>query len=119
MPTICYTWADASHRWKWANFTWAEACVVQTVGGLSPYRKERLRELKEDEKETLIGLFFRMGIDELEIENRSSKTKNKKIKVKLKDVEVLVSPQRLIEIKSAYVSKPINEEKIVVKVQVL
>jgi hypothetical protein len=118
MPIVCYTWADAPYAWKDAPFTWVEACVVLAVGGLSPYRKERLRELKEDEKETLINLFFRMGIDELQIENRSSKTKNKKIKVKLKDVEVLVSEQRLVEIKSVNIIKPINEDKIVLKIKI-
>ena len=60
-----------------------------------------------------------MGIDELQIENRSSKTKNKKIKVKLKDVEVLVSEQRLIEIKSVNIIKPINEDKIVLKIKII
>lgn len=119
MPIVCYTWDDAPYAWKDAPFTWEEACVVLAVGGLSPYRKERLRELNNDEKDTLVSLFFRMGIDELQIEDRSSKTKNKKIKVRLKDVEVLVSEQRLIEIKSVNVKKPITEEKIIVKVKIL
>ena len=47
MATVCYTWDDAKYRWDKAPFTWAEGCVVLAVGGLSPYRKERLRNKKQ------------------------------------------------------------------------
>jgi len=117
MPIVCFTWADCYYSWESAPFTWEEGCVVEKVGGLSPYRKERLKkDLTTEEKEILVNLFFRMNIDEIVIENNSSKTKNKKINVKVKDVETLVSAQRLVEIKSVNIKEPINEEKITVKV---
>lgn len=119
MPTVCYTWNDAPYSWATAPFTWAEGCVIIAVGGTSTYRKKELKELNEEERATLLNLFFRMNLDELVIENRISKTKNKKVKIKLKDVEVLVSKEKLIEIKTNYEPMEPKEEKITVKVKIL
>ena len=121
MSIVCFTWDDCYYSWEDAPFTWEEGCVIEKVsgliGGLSPYRKARLREdLTKQEKEVLVNLFFRMNIDEIVIEDRSSKIKNKQINVKVKDVETLVSAKRLVEIKSINIKEPINEEKITVKV---
>jgi hypothetical protein len=57
-----------------------------------------MKELREDEVATLIGLFVRLDVDEIEFETRVNKTKNNKVIVKLKDVEVLVKERKNIKV---------------------
>ncbi len=119
MSKICYSWVKNCHSWVEAPFTWAEACLFETVGGLSPYRKERLRkDLTVKEKQTLITLFFRMNLDELVIEKKLSKTKSKKIKIRIKDVETLLSEADTSKILSITVkeeTQPKKNIKIIIK----
>ena len=123
MSTICYTWDDAPFPWDDTPFTWAEGCVIEkiaTVGGLSPYRKERLRkDLTEEEKKVLINLFVRMNLDELLIEKRISKEKNRKIKIKIKDIEVLMKEQRMINVNVNEIEQINEDKKIKLKVKIL
>ena len=124
MATICYTWDDAPFPWDDTPFTWKEGCVIEKiaegVGGLSPYRKERLRkDLTDDEKKTLINLFIRLNLDELVIEKRISKEKNKKIKIKIKDIEVLVKEQKIINVKVKDLQQLNEDKKITLKVKIL
>jgi hypothetical protein len=84
-------------------FTWKEGCVIQKiintgVGGPSPRVRERLKKLTDDEKQTLIGLFVRLDVDEIVFETNVNKTKNTKVSVKLKDVEVLMKEQKNIKV---------------------
>jgi len=57
-----------------------------------------MKELREDEVATLIGLFVRLDIDEIVFETKVNKTKNNKVTVKLKDVEVLMKEQKNIKV---------------------
>jgi hypothetical protein len=57
-----------------------------------------MKELRQDEVATLIGLFVRLDVDEIEFETRVNKTKNNKVTVKLKDVEVLMKEQKIIKV---------------------
>ena len=103
MGSICYSWNDTPFAWMDTPFTWKEGCVIQKiintgVGGPSPRVRERLKKLTDDEKETLIGLFVRLDVDEIEFETRVNKTKNNKVTVKLKDVEILMKEQKYIKV---------------------
>ena len=104
MATICYSWDDNIFSWDTCPFTWEEGCVIekiiQGVGApLNPYRKERLRDITDRDKEVLIQLFYRMEADEIVFENRINKTKNVQVNVKLKDVEVALKEQKYITVK--------------------
>ena len=105
MATICYAWDDNIFSWDTCPFTWEEGCVVEKIiaqlgaGGLSPYRKERLRDIPDRDKEVLIKLFYRMEVDEIVFENRINKNKNLYVNVKLKDVEVALKEQKYITVK--------------------
>jgi hypothetical protein len=84
-------------------FTWKEGCVIQKIintvaGGPSPRVRERLKKLTDDEKQTLIGLFVRLNVDEIVFETKVNKSKNTNVSVKLKDVEVLVKEQKNIKV---------------------
>ena len=57
-----------------------------------------MKELREDEVATLIGLFVRLDVDEIVFETNLNKTKNNKVTVKLKDVEVLMKEQKNIKV---------------------
>ena len=103
MATICYAWDDAPYAWLDTPFTWAEGCVVEKLlgggGAISSYKiRERLNALPEEDKETLIGLFVRLNVDEIEFETKVNKYKNTKVKIKLKDVEVSLKEQRNVKV---------------------
>lgn len=103
MGSICYSWDDTPFSWMETPFTWKEGCVIQKiveggVGGPSPRVRERLKKLTDDEKQTLIGLFVRLEVDEIVFETNVNKTKNNKVTVKLKDVEVLMKEQKNIKV---------------------
>ena len=103
MGSICYSWDDTPFAWMETPFTWKEGCVIQKivekgVGGPSPRVRERLKKLTDDEKQTLIGLFVRLEVDEIVFETKVNKTKNNKVTVKLKDVEVLMKEQKNIKV---------------------
>ena len=103
MGSICYSWDDTPFAWMETPFTWKEGCVIQKIvegggGGPSPRVRERLKKLTDDEKQTLIGLFVRLNVDELVFETNVNKNKNTKVKVKLKDVEVLMKEQKNIKV---------------------
>lgn len=102
MATICYRWDDAPYNWDNAPFTWEEACVIEKVvegaGGPSARVRNRLKNLNEDEKKTLIELFLRLQVDEIVIEKRMNKHKNKKVKIKLKDIELKQSVEKIIKV---------------------
>ena len=103
MATICYAWDDAPYAWLDTPFTWAEGCVVEKLlgggGAISSYKiRERLNALPEEDKETLIGLFVRLNVDEIEFETKVNKNKNTKVKIKLKDVEVSLKEQRNVKV---------------------
>jgi hypothetical protein len=104
MGSICYSWNDTPFAWMDTPFTWKEGCVIQKIienvgdGGPSPRVRERLKTLTDDEKQTLIGLFIRLDVDELVFETKVNKNKNTKVKVKLKDVEVLMKEQKNIKV---------------------
>jgi hypothetical protein len=100
---ICYAWDNAPFAWLDTDFTWAEGCVIDkllSIGGAIPLYKirERLDALPEKDKETLIGLFVRLNVDEIEFETKESKNKNRKVKIKLKDVEVSLKEQRNVKV---------------------
>ena len=104
MGSICYSWDDTPFAWMDTPFTWQEGCVIQKivesggVGGPSPRVRERLKKLTDDEKQTLIGLFVRLDVDEIVFETTANKSKNTKVKVKLKDVEILMKEQKNIKV---------------------
>ena len=103
MATICYAWDDAPYTWLDTPFTWAEGCVIEKLlkggGAISSFKiRERLDALPEEDKETLIGIFVRLNVDEIEFETKANKNKNTKVKIKLKDVEVSLKEQRNINV---------------------
>ena len=103
MGSICYSWNDTPFAWMDTPFTWKEGCVIQKIinkgdGGPSPRVRERLKKLTDDEKQTLIGLFVRLNVDEIVFETKVNKNKNTNVSVKLKDVEVLVKEQKNIKV---------------------
>jgi len=103
MATICYAWDDAPYAWLDTPFTWAEGCVIEKLlkggGAISSFKiRERLDALPEEDKETLIGIFVRLNVDEIEFETKANKNKNTKVKIKLKDVEVSLKEQRNINV---------------------
>lgn len=103
MGSICYSWNDTPFAWMETPFTWKEGCVIQKIintgdGGPSPRVRERLKKLTDDEKQTLIGLFVRLNVDEIVFETKVNKSKNTNVSVKLKDVEVLVKEQKNIKV---------------------
>jgi hypothetical protein len=106
MATICYAWNETPFKWNETPFTWREGCVIekligQGAGGMQSIRKfrENLKKLDNEEKQVLINLFVRLNVDEISFEQRVNKNKNLKVKIKLKDVEVLMSEQKLINVK--------------------
>ena len=104
MATICYAWDDAPYAWIDTPFTWVEGCIIEKLlgnagGSISSYKiRERLDALPEEDKETLIGLFVRLNVDEIEFENKTNKNKNTKVKIKLKDIEVSLKEQKNIKV---------------------
>ena len=101
MGSICYSWNDTPFAWMDTPFTWKEGCVIQKIinaGGTAPIIRKKIKELKEDEVSTLIGLFVRLNVDEIVFERKVNKTKNTKVSVKLKDVEVLMKEQKNIKV---------------------
>lgn len=102
MRSICYSWNDCPYSWMDSPFTWKEACVIEKIVGfgtaISPSKRKKLRDLSDDEKETLINLFVRLNVDELVFETNVNKNKNTKVKVKLKDVEILMKEQKNIKV---------------------
>ena len=101
MGSICYSWDDTPFAWMETPFTWKEGCVIQKIvaaGGIGPRIRKKMKELREDEVATLIGLFVRLNVDELVFETNVNKNKNTKVKVKLKDVEILMKEQKNIKV---------------------
>jgi hypothetical protein len=105
MATVCYSWNDAPFKWSEAPFTWKEGCIIEKIvinpaGGMQSLKRIRqnLKKLSEDEKQTIIGLFVRLNVDEITFEQQVNKSKNKKVSIKLKDIEVLVKEQRFINV---------------------
>lgn len=105
MATVCYAWNDAPFKWSETPFTWKEGCIIEKIivnpaGGMQSLKRIRqnLKKLSEDEKQTIIGLFVRLNVDEITFEQRVNKSKNKKVSIKLKDIEVLVKEQRFINV---------------------
>lgn len=101
MGSICYSWDDTPFAWMDTPFTWKEGCVIQKIvaaGGIGPRIRKKMKELRQDEVATLIGLFVRLDVDEIEFETRVNKTKNNKVTVKLKDVEILMKEQKYIKV---------------------
>ena len=105
MATICYRWDDTPFEWINTDFTWKEGCVIEKIlegkaGGMQSIRRfrEKIKELSEDEKETLINLFVRLEVDEIVFEKRVNKNKNSKVKIRLKDVEMSLKEQRFINV---------------------
>jgi hypothetical protein len=101
MGSICYSWDDTPFAWMETPFTWKEACVIQKIvaaGGIGPRIRKKMKELRKDEVATLIGLFVRLDVDEIEFETRVNKTKNNKVTVRLKDVEILMKEQKNIKV---------------------
>jgi len=105
MATVCYAWNDAPFKWSETPFTWKEGCIIEKIivnpaGGMQSLKRIRqnLKKLSEDEKQTIIGLFVRLNVDEITFEQQVNKSKNKKVSIKLKDIEVLVKEQRFINI---------------------
>jgi hypothetical protein len=105
MATVCYAWNDAPFKWSEAPFTWKEGCIIEKIvinpaGGMQSLKRIRqnLKKLSEDEKQTIIGLFVRLNVDEITFEQQVNKSKNKKVSIKLKDIEVLVKEQRFINV---------------------
>ena len=65
MGSICYSWDDTPFAWMETPFTWKEACVIQKItasGGVGPRIRKKMKELREDEVATLIGLFVRCSL---------------------------------------------------------
>ena len=105
MATVCYAWNDAPFKWSETSFTWKEGCIIEKIivnpaGGMQSLKRIRqnLKKLSEDEKQTIIGLFVRLNVDEITFEQQVNKSKNKKVSIKLKDIEVLVKEQRFINV---------------------
>jgi len=101
MGSICYSWNDTPFAWMETPFTWKEGCVIQKIvgaGGIGPRIRKKMKELRQDEVATLIGLFVRLDVDEIVFETKVNKTKNNKVTVKLKDVEVLMKEQKNIKV---------------------
>ena len=105
MATVCYAWNDAPFKWSETPFTWKEGCIIEKIivnpaGGIQSLKRIRqnLKKLSEDEKQTIIGLFVRLNVDEITFEQQVNKSKNKKVSIKLKDIEVLVKEQRFINV---------------------
>ncbi len=104
MATICYAWDETPFAWINTPFTWAEGCVIEKIisgggGAISSQTiRKRLKDLPEDEKEILIGLFLRLDVDEIEIEKRVNKNKNTKVKIKLSDIEVKQAVERIVKV---------------------
>jgi hypothetical protein len=101
MGSICYSWDDTPFAWMETPFTGKEGCVIQKIvaaGGIGPRIRKKMKELRKDEVETLIGLFVRLDVDEIVFETKVNKTKNNKVTVKLKDVEVLMKEQKNIKV---------------------
>jgi len=106
MATVCYAWDNTPFKWNETPFTWREGCIIekllgQGAGGMLSIRRfrENLKKLDTEEKQVLINLFLRLNVDEIVFEQRTNKNKNTKVKVKLKDVEVLMSEQKIINVK--------------------
>jgi hypothetical protein len=101
MGTICYSWNDAPYKWMETPFTWKEACVIEKIiatSGIVTKNRRKLKDLTKEEKQTLIGLFVRLNVDEIEFETNLNKFKNKKVTVRLKDVEMLMKEQKNITV---------------------
>ena len=105
MATVCYAWNDTPFKWSETSFTWKEGCIIEKIivnpaGGMQSLKRIRqnLKKLSEDEKQTIIGLFVRLNVDEITFEQQVNKSKNKKVSIKLKDIEVLVKEQRFINV---------------------
>jgi len=104
MATICYAWDETPFAWIDTPFTWAEGCVIEKIisgggGAISSQTiRKRLKDLPEDEKEILIGLFVRLDIDELQFERKVNKNKNTKVTIKLSDIEVKQSTERIVKV---------------------
>jgi hypothetical protein len=105
MATVCYSWNDAPFKWSETPFTWKEGCIIEKIivnpaGGMQSLKRIRqnLKKLSEDEKQTIIGLFVRLNVDEITFEQQVNKSKNKKVSIKLKDIEVLVKEQKFINV---------------------
>jgi hypothetical protein len=104
MATICYAWDETPFVWIDTPFTWAEGCIIEKIisgggGAISSQTiRKRLKDLPEDEKEILIGLFVRLDIDELQFERKVNKNKNTKVKIKLSDIEVKQSTERIVKV---------------------
>lgn len=103
MVTICYKWNDTPFAWKDTPFTWKEGCVIDKIlkggGGTNKKIRERLKKLSEEEKKVLIGIFFRLDVDEIIFEKKENKQKNTKVKIKLKDIKLLEKVQKNINVK--------------------
>ena len=102
MGSICYSWNDCPFTWMESPFTWKEACVIQKIvefgAGISPRNRKKLKELSDDEKQTLISLFVRLNVDELVFETNVNKNKNTKVKVKMKDVRMAMTEQKKVSV---------------------
>ncbi len=103
MATICYAWDETPFAWIDTPFTWVEGCIIEKIigggGAISSQTiRKRLKDLPEDEKEILIGLFVRLDIDELQFERKVNKNKNTKVKIKLSDIEVKQSTERIVKV---------------------
>jgi hypothetical protein len=104
MATICYAWDETPFAWIDTPFTWAEGCVIEKIisgggGAISSQTiRKRLKDLPEDEKEILIGLFVRLDVDEIQFERKVNKNKNTKVKIKLSDIEVRQSTERIVKV---------------------
>jgi len=81
-----------------------QGCIIEKIisgggGAISSQTiRKRLKDLPEDEKEILIGLFLRLDVDEIEIEKRVNKNKNTKVKIKLSDIEVKQAVERIVKV---------------------
>jgi hypothetical protein len=103
MQSVCYAWDDTPFAWMDAPFTWAEGCIIKKLinNVIGPPRrgiKSKIRELKKEEKQTIIELFVRLQVDELVFETRINKHKNKKVKIKLKDVKMAMTEPKNINL---------------------
>lgn len=105
MATVCYAWDDTPFMWMETPFTWKEGCVIEKllqagVGGMQSIKRfrEKVKELTKEEKETLIGLFVRLEVDEIVFEKKVNKNKNTKVKIKLKDIEVAMAQEKYIKV---------------------
>jgi hypothetical protein len=84
MATICYKWNDTPFAWNDTPFTWKEGCVIEKIlkggGGTNKKIRERLKKLSEEEKKVLIGIFFRLEVDEIVFEKRKINKKTQRLK---------------------------------------